>query len=328
MSPLESFNDVIGRHVGAAISSSLIHTAARAGRFLPIADLDAQGIRVTRDVIYRDGGGPDQSLDVYRPPGEGPFPAVLYLHGGGFRILSKETHWVMGAMFARAGYVVFNANYRLTGVAPYPAALEDCADAYRFVLSEGARYGADLSRVIVAGESAGANLTLALGLALCDLESARTHRFSEALHHECRVPDALLPACGVLQVSDLARFGRRYPQLRPIVRSRMDAISEGYLGDLSRLPPGSPDLALADPLVTLEARQREGRALDRPLPPTFAIVGTRDPLLDDTRRLAAAVPQAQASYYPGGIHAFHAMVWRARARRSWADTFEFLATCD
>ena len=68
--------------------------------------------------------------------------------------------------------------------------------------------------------------------------------------------------------------------------------------------------------------------LDRPLPPFFAPVGTRDPLLDDTRRLEKAlgaldVP-CEARYYPGGIHAFHAMVWDPAARRCWRDALAFL----
>ena len=71
---------------------------------------------------------------------------------------------------------------------------------------------------------------------------------------------------------------------------------------------------------------------ERPLPPFFAPVGTRDPLLDDTRRLekalgALGVP-CEARYYPGGIHAFHAMVWDPAARRCWRDALAFLDRYD
>jgi acetyl esterase len=67
---------------------------------------------------------------------------------------------------------------------------------------------------------------------------------------------------------------------------------------------------------------------DRPLPPFFVPVGTRDPLLDDTRRLEKALAglnvPCEARYYPGGIHAFHAMVWDPAARRCWRDALAFL----
>jgi acetyl esterase len=95
-------------------------------------------------------------------------------------------------------------------------------------------------------------------------------------------------------------------------------------------PPGpGPATALADPLRILEEKSRDAaRGWDRPLPPFFAPVGTRDPLLDDTRRLARALDElgvpCEARYYPGGIHAFHALVWDPAARRCWRDALAFL----
>jgi acetyl esterase len=84
-------------------------------------------------------------------------------------------------------------------------------------------------------------------------------------------------------------------------------------------------LDLADPVLLFE----RGDAPDRPLPAFFMPVGTRDPLLDDTRRMRRALDAlgapVRASYYPGEIHAFHAMVFRERARDCWADIFAF---CD
>jgi len=66
----------------------------------------------------------------------------------------------------------------------------------------------------------------------------------------------------------------------------------------------------------------------RPLPPHFLPVGTKDPLLDDSRRMAAALDArgvpCEARYYPGELHAFQAIVWRKAARRCWRDAFAFL----
>ena len=86
--------------------------------------------------------------------------------------------------------------------------------------------------------------------------------------------------------------------------------------------------ALADPLLAIEGAAAARARFDRPVPPFFAPVGTRDPLLDDTRRLEKALATlnapCEARYYPGGIHAFHAMVWDPAARRCWRDALAFL----
>jgi acetyl esterase len=67
---------------------------------------------------------------------------------------------------------------------------------------------------------------------------------------------------------------------------------------------------------------------DRQIPPFFLPVGTADPLLDDTRRMALALSRRgvpnEARYYPGEIHAFHFMSWRVLARQFWQDAFRFV----
>ncbi len=105
---------------------------------------------------------------------------------------------------------------------------------------------------------------------------------------------------------------------------RMVAVGDGYL------PEDTPaELSqLADPVVFLEGDE----APERPLPPFFLCVGTRDPILDDTRRLGAALERrgvtVETRYYEGEVHAFHAMAWRTQAKRCWRDTFAFLERHD
>jgi acetyl esterase len=69
--------------------------------------------------------------------------------------------------------------------------------------------------------------------------------------------------------------------------------------------------------------------LERPLPPVFCFCGTWDPVIDDTRRLAAALEvlgvEHEVRYYPRGLHGFHAFVFDPNARRAWRDTFAFLS---
>ena len=300
---------------------------AKLGKLVPMAQPSRHGIDVTYDVPYQPGGGRDRLLDVYVPtPGQPsaqhvfapPYPVVLYIHGGGFRILSKDTHWLMGLAFARRGMVVCNVNYRLSPAHPFPAALEDVAAAYRFVVEHAARFGGDPSRIILAGESAGANLALTLALMSCH---RRSEPFAAQVFDTGIVPRAVIPMCGMLQVSDWQRFVRRRP-LSHFLTDRLQETAEAYLGPHAAAHGATAELA--DPLLLLE----QGIQTERPLPPMFAGVGTADPLLDDSRRLGRALDKlgvpSQVRYYPGEIHAFHAFVFRDAARRCWQEQFRFI----
>jgi acetyl esterase len=114
------------------------------------------------------------------------------------------------------------------------------------------------------------------------------------------------------------RFGRR-KRLPQVVLDRMAVIEQSYFG--TQRPEETP---LADPLLVLE----RGPAFERPWPATFATVGTADLILDDTRRLGAALAKLGAPcdvrYYPREPHAFHAFVWRAAAQQCWRDSYAFL----
>ena len=287
---------------------------ARTGSLVPFARPERHGVEVTRDVVYAGDGLPEHRLDVYRPmQRQGPLPVVLYVHGGGFRALSKDTHWVMGLRFARAGYLVFNIDYRLAPLHPFPAAWQDTATAWGWLLRECGAWGGDPARIAVAGESAGANLVSALTWMAT---RRRPEPWARAVFDAGVVPRAALPACGILQVSDAARFGRRR-RLPFYIRDVIEDIP------LTVIPEHLDDTRIADPLLMMEEEEPE-----RPLPPFFLPVGTRDPILDDTRRMAAAVARhggvAEARYYPGEAHAFHALLWRRQARACWRDMLQFL----
>lgn len=308
------------RRVGALALDGFFELSARLGKLHPQARPARHGVELLRDVPYELDARPEHLLDVYRPlQRSGPLPAVLYVHGGGFRILSKDTHWVMGLAFARAGYVVFNISYRLAPNDPFPAALTDCGAALAWVLRNGAEFGADVDQLVLAGESAGANLVTALCASCC---YRRDEPWAQQVFDLGIVPQVLLPYCGMLQVSDVQRFGRQAPRLSPWLLDHLDQVSRGYLGgDAQRLGAA---IDLADPLVWLERGERP----DRPWPATMAAVGTRDPLLDDTRRLGRALrrlgAQVDDRYYPGELHAFHAFTFRKQARQCWRDTYRFL----
>jgi len=305
------------RRAGSLVLDNLFRTLAAAGRFHPAGRAARDRVEIFRDIPYLDSGRLEHRLDVYRPRvAPAPWPAVLYIHGGGFRILSKDSHWLMGLRFAQAGYVLFNINYRLAPAHPFPAALEDACAAYTWLAREGASYGADLSRLVTTGESAGGNLATALAIAAC---TRRAEPFARVVFETGLVPRAVVPACAILQVSDTARLRRRFPRLPAYMADRALVCEEAYLGGTR-----AACLELADPLLLLE----RGGPFDRPLPPFFAPCGTRDPLIDDTERLARALARlgvhCETQFYQGERHAFHAMMGRPAARRCWEDTFRFL----
>jgi acetyl esterase len=303
--------------MGYALHAGL-SALALATRLSPLGLRHRRAVEVLRDIPYGASASPAHRLDVYRPRGApGPRPMVLYVHGGGFTVLSKESHWLMASSFAEQGFWVANINYRLAPAAPYPCALEDVATAWLWLQEHAPRLGGDPARLILAGESAGANLITALTLACCHPLPAP---WAGPVHARGAVPGAVLAACGILDVSTPERFRAANPHLNPWAERRIREVCRAYLGGLDA---AAAEAALASPLRWLEGPTLTARSL----PPFLITVGDRDPIVNDSRRLHAAlqrrgVPSRYLEY--SGGHAFHALPWRAAAQACWRDTFAFL----
>lgn len=113
---------------------------------------------------YVPEGGVNQKLDVYAPAvGEGPFPTILAIHGGGFRARDKGLYRQLAGYFTKLGYALVSTNYRLTPHASYPAQVEDVFCALAWVHANQTTYGLDPERIIVMGDSAGGYLAAMLG---------------------------------------------------------------------------------------------------------------------------------------------------------------------
>jgi acetyl esterase/lipase len=119
---------------------------------------------VQRNLAYGEYAGEQLTFDVYRPDSRGPHPAVLIIHGGGWQHGDKKAHERTGMMLAENGYAAFSINYRLAPKHPYPAALDDCQRAVRWIRYNAPDFDVDPERIGALGDSAGGHLASLLGL--------------------------------------------------------------------------------------------------------------------------------------------------------------------
>jgi acetyl esterase/lipase len=116
--------------------------------------------QIIRDVEYGHGGGLPLYLDIYSPQKSvmKPMPAVVFIHGGGWQSGDKYPSQVQS--IAQHGFFALSINYRLSGVATFPAAVEDCKCAVRWLRANATKYNVDPNRIGVWGGSAGGHLAL------------------------------------------------------------------------------------------------------------------------------------------------------------------------
>jgi len=216
--------------------------------------------------------------ELLTAPGVRDDAAVLYLHGGGYVIGSSRSHRHLAAAIGDAAKTrVLLPNYRLAPEHPFPAAVEDAVEAYRWLLD---RMLIAPERIVIAGDSAGGGLTVATLLALRD----------------AYLP---LPAAGVCISPwvDLTCSGSTYvtrADADPIVtREGVAAMATAYLGSADAKDP------LASPLFA----DLQG------LPPLLIHVGDDEVLLDDSVQLAErarkAGVDATLDVWPKMVHVWH-----------------------
>jgi acetyl esterase/lipase len=151
--------------------------------FLTITILSAQprgpapvppGVKVERNIVYSRVGDTDLLLDLYRPEKQdADLPVVVFIYGGAFRMGSKDDGQAAEALWlVDHGYAVASFNYRLSQVAFFPAQIEDCKAAVRFLRANAAKYRLDANRIAAWGPSAGGHLSAMLGTSggVADLE--------------------------------------------------------------------------------------------------------------------------------------------------------------
>jgi acetyl esterase len=122
----------------------------------------APEVQVSRQVAIREIAGWRVTADVYRPAGSDQCPTLVWFHGGAWVMGSPWTHRRLAAELAVLGLVVIVVDYRRAPKHRFPAACDDAADAVAWAQRSATRFGGDPERLVIGGDSAGANLAAAV----------------------------------------------------------------------------------------------------------------------------------------------------------------------
>jgi acetyl esterase len=154
----------------ARVPRVLEPTAMRASAqaMIPMLNAGAPTVASEREIQIDGPAGPLRAR-VFTPPGSGPHPGVVYYHGGGYVIMSPETHAKLAKEICiGAGAVVVSVDYRMAPEHPYPAPVDDGVAAWRWIQAHAAELDIAPQRLGVAGDSAGGNLSASVCLRLRD----------------------------------------------------------------------------------------------------------------------------------------------------------------
>ncbi|MCB1092142.1 MAG: alpha/beta hydrolase [Verrucomicrobiae bacterium] len=140
------------------LSATLALCGAAFAQNEPLPAEPPDSVKAELDLTYGQTPEQELKLDIYRPKTDTTLPACVLVHGGGWMKGDKEKFRPLAIALAERGYVVANVEYRLGGVAKYPAGVQDCSLAVRWLRANAKRFGADPARIGTWGGSAGGHL--------------------------------------------------------------------------------------------------------------------------------------------------------------------------
>jgi len=248
------------------------------------------------DATVQGAAGPLPAR-FYTPPGPGPFPVVVYFHGGGWVLADKQVYDASARAIAQqAQALVISVDYRRAPEARFPAAWDDALAAYRWTLANAASSKGDASRVALAGESAGGNLALATAIAARDAGLQK--------------PAHVLAIYPVTQSSLNTESYLENAAAQPLNRAMVQWFLDQLLEDKAQLKDWRLNL--------IDARLAG-------LPPVTLISARVDPLRSDSAKMEDALRKAEVLVerrdYEGVTHEFFgaaAVVEKARNAQAFA----------
>lgn len=267
---------------------------------LPVRGQDKDKTRATDDIVYRKVGDQDLKLDLIEPSeGDGPFPALVVIHGGAWRAGNKRDGYVRAVMTeaAKRGYVAISPQYRFCPKEKFPAQVIDVKGAVRWLREHASEHKVDDKHIGAVGFSAGGHLSLMLGLTGPD----------DGLEGDAPADAASSKVQAVVNFfgpTDLAASD--IPEVsKPLVRD--------FIG--GDLPGKFAEARKASPLTYVTPDD----------PPVLTFQGTRDPLVpyNQALRLAEALTEAgvpgRVELLVGSGHGFGG----ADGAHTVAETFTF-----
>ncbi len=239
---------------------------------------------VTSKDIEIAGPAGQLPVRIYTPQGAGPFPIVVYYHGGGWVIANKDVYDGGARGLAKqANAVVVSVDYRLAPEAKFPAQHDDALATYKWAAQNASSFNGDPKRMALAGESAGGNLAVATAIA------ARDHNLARPMHIVSVYPIAQATDLSTPSYVDSATA-------KPLNKPMMEWFAKHAL---------RADADKKDPRIDLVNANLKG------LPPVTLINAQIDPLRSDSDLLKAALKKAgvkvEHKVYAGTTHEFFGM---------------------
>src|SRR5580704_4054303 len=182
------------------MSDLIVNHAGSRSRTRPPYPTVSHSVAWITNLPYVTGGGPQQQIDLYIPTNGNGGPLVVYVHGGGWEHGDKAGDSVNpnNLQWLWKGYAMASINYRLAPSALWPAQIQDCKAAIRWLKARGHEYGYGPKRIAVVGESAGGHLAAMLGTTT----GSKIFDVGENLDY----PSDVVCAVNLFGVSDLTRL--------------------------------------------------------------------------------------------------------------------------